>query len=734
MTGRAAAPRAAGAATARAADGGGGRFRGAQGVALVLVAVLAGVAGWGFQRVFEPRALLPVAGVAAVVPVLLAALTRRWPLWAALAAQAVVWPLTVSATLFHGMAVAGVLPSAATAAELGQALVNSWRALLTTILPAPGVPRLLAVPHLLVWLAALAGAELVLRSRARILPALPALAVFTIAVTLGVDGPGSVLPTAGALVALVAALAVVRGEGGALRSLAALPLAAAVGATGLLLAPSLPVAREPLDPRTLVEEPPVARFDGVSPLDRVSAWLQVPTTPLFTVRAPRPHNWRLAVLDRYDGVRWTSSSRFRMTGGRVPPGPYRGAYETLDQQVTLEGLPGGWLPAADRPVSVSGVGVAVDESGTLLSAPSGAPGRTYQVTSRIPRPSAEQRRDASPAGGPGALPPKVEAFRSLAARVTRDARSPYQRASLLEHYLRTGLKYDVTSPPGHSLAALEYFLRTTHRGTSEQFAASFALLARTLGLPSRVVVGFRPGTADGGAYHVRSGDVLAWAEIEFEDLGWVAFDPTPERGGTADRHDVVSTEVQERERLAERIQASPRASAPSPSGPAVTDGNDARPPVAAGAVVAAVAGAVLLLGYPVAVLAAPALRRRRRRRGDPAERVRGAWVQACEDLGLAGEPALTASEVADRAADLLGPEISPHITALANLSNYAQYAGRDIGPDAAEKAWRHSTEVSTLAARATPPLRRLARRLHPRALRRPRAPRTRPRDEQPARP
>ncbi|GII83206.1 hypothetical protein Ssi03_11960 [Sphaerisporangium siamense] len=652
-------------------------------------------------------------------------------MWAALAAQTVVWPLTVSATLFQAMTVAGVLPSASTAAELGQALVNSWRSLLTVILPAPGEPRLLTVPHLLVWLAALAGAELVLRSRARILPALPALAVFTIAVPLGVDGPGSVLPTAGVLVALVAALAVVRGEGGAPRSLAALPLAAVVGAAGLLLAPSLPVAREPFDPRTLVEEPPVARVDGVSPLDRVSAWLQVPTTPLFTVRAPRPHNWRLAVLDRYDGVRWTSSSRFRMTGGRVPPGPYRGAYETLDQQVTLEGLPGGWLPAADRPVSVSGVGVAVDESGTLLSAPSGAPGRTYRVSSSIPHPSAEQRRDASPAGGPGALPPKVEVFRSLAERVTRDARSPYQRASLLEHYLRTKLKYDVTSPPGHSLAVLDYFLRTTHRGTSEQFAASFALLARTLGLPSRVVVGFRPGTADGGAYHVLSGDVLAWAEIEFEGLGWLPFDPTPERGDARARHDVVGTEVKERERLAEQIQASPGTSTPSPSPPAVAHEDDAR---AAGAIAAAVAGAVLVLGYLVAVLAAPVLRRRRRRRGDPAERVRGAWSQACEDLGLAREPALTASEVAERAAALAGPEISPHITALADLSNYAEFAGRDIGPDAAEKAWRHSTEASTLASRATPRLRRLVRLLHPRALRRPRPPKARPREKESAQP
>ncbi|MEV6980576.1 DUF3488 and transglutaminase-like domain-containing protein [Sphaerisporangium sp. NPDC051017] len=684
--------------------------------ALVVVAAMAAVAGLGFLRVFEPRALAPVAGVAAVVPVLLAALCRRGPLWRSLAAHLVVWLLTVSATLFHATAVAGFLPSPATASAVAEALLNSWRTLLTTILPAPAEPALLVVVHLLVWLAGAAGAELALRSRSRVLPALPAVVVFAVAVAVGVNGPGSVMSVAGVLLGLVAALAVVRGDRSLPRSLAAVPVAAALGLAGVLVAPSLPVAREPYDPRTLVDEPPVTRFDGVSPLDRVSAWLQVPTTPMFTVRASHPANWRLAVLDRYDGVRWTSSSRYRMTGGPVPPGPYRGEYVTVEQTVTLDGLPGGWLPAADRPVSVSGIGVAVDESGTLLSAPGGSPGRTYRVTSHVPVPSAERRRDATPVGAPPALPPKVGVFRSLAERVTRNARSPYEQASLLEHYLRTRHKYDVTSPPGHSLAVLEYFLRTTHRGTSEQFAASFALLARTLGLPSRVVVGFRPGTpgAD-GAYHVASGDVLAWPEIEFRGLGWTAFDPTPERSGARAGQDVVSTQVKERERLAERIQAAPTSRPTPPPKPRARE-DGARPSWASGLVVGAGVVAAAVLVYGLAVVTVPLLRRRRRRRGDPAERVRGAWRQVREDLGLAGEPALTASEVAARALDRVGPEISPHIGALAELVNHAEFAGRDVGPGTPETAWRHADAVSALVRRGTPPLRRLGRRLHPRVL------------------
>ncbi|MCW2876866.1 MAG: hypothetical protein JWQ95_966 [Sphaerisporangium sp.] len=687
---------------------------------LALVGGLAGVAGWGFQRVFAPADLLRVVAVAAVVPVLLSVLARNRPLWLSLLVHAVVWLLIVSATLFHATALGGFLPSRATLSGTAGGLLNSWRALLTTILPAPGEPRLLVAVHLLVWLAALAGAELVLRSRARAraVPGLPALAVFAVALPFGVDGPGSNTSVAGLLLALVAALVVVRAGRGGVWLLAGVPVAVVLGLAGVLVAPLLPIAREPYDPRTLIDQPAAVRFDGVSPLDRVSAWLQVPTTPLFTVKASHAEYWRLAVLDQYDGVRWSSSARFQPTGGRVPSGPYHGRYETVEQTVTLEGLPGNWLPAADRPAAVSGIGVAVDGSGSLLATARGTSGRSYRVTSYVPRPAATELREAVSAGPPPALPPKIGVFRSLAQRVTRKAGSPYQQASLLEHYLRTSERYDVNSPPGHSLAVLEYFLRSTHRGTSEQFACSFALLARTLGLPSRVVVGFRPGTPRDGAFQVLSGDVLAWPEIQFRDLGWTAFDPTPERSGSQAQQDVVSTAVKERAQLAEQIGGA-TATKPKPSATPATDAGDgaARSPGPSIAVLASSALGAVVLVYVLAAAVVPVLRRRRRRRGDPGERVMGAWRQVREDLGLAGDTSLTASEVSDRAAAEAGSEVSPHIRPLAELVNYVEFAGLDVGPDVADEAWRHSDAVGTLLRRGTPRLRRVARRLDPRSLR-----------------
>ncbi|MFC7099766.1 transglutaminase family protein [Nonomuraea rubra] len=157
---------------------------------------------------------------------------------------------------------------------------------------------------------------------------------------------------------------------------------------------------------------------------------------------------------------------------------------------------------------------------------------------------------------------------------------------------------------------MEFFLQTTHRGTSEQFAATFALMARTLGLPSRVVVGFRPGEKSGGVYHVKSGHVMAWAEIRFEGLGWRPFYPTPGRSGAKDDHEVASSAIEEREAGGRARQGRQR-----PAEDVRIAGG--RPGRAAGGpdpwLVAAVAAGGLLAAYGGVVAVVPWRRRHGRR-------------------------------------------------------------------------------------------------------------------------
>jgi transglutaminase-like putative cysteine protease len=662
--------------------GGGVRRAGA----LVNVAALAATAGFAFHRVFSVGDLGPVIAVSAVVPVLLSALLswpRRpaWPLWTSVAATVAGWALVSGPTLFHGDFTA-----------VGGALRDSWKGTLTTLLPAPGRPGLLVLPHVLVWFAAAAGAETVLRSRTRAVPALPSVAVFGVALLLGVGGPGTNLPPAAVLVGLVAVLMIVRNGGRPAWVLAGVPAAAALGLLATAAAPLLPVAGVPYDPRETVKAPPPQQRDSVSPLDRVSAWLQTPDQQMFTVHTTAPENWRLAVLDRFDGVTWTSGASFVPAGNRIPALRHAGSIR-VEQRFVIQDLPGVWVPAADRPETIEGLGVTVDPvSGVLTSAQLLRSGQAYAVTSMVRDYDTNQLAAAEPAQdaeaqaatalpetpGSTAANAEVPGFRKLAQRVTQDQSSAFQRAAKLADYLRTTAKYDVSGLPGHSYAQLRYFL--AHRsGTSEQFATAYAVLARSIGLPTRVVVGFRPGVGGAGAFQVRSGDVLVWPEVDFTGLGWVPFFPTPEQEGrTKQSGSVPAGQTQQKLEAAQQNAASQKKG----KGSGTNDQPPPKPPPARRPpprptpwwVYGLAAAAVLPVGYLLAVLVLPVLRRRRRQgRPTPAGQITGAWQQTIETLRAVGLPpaaALTAHEVAAFGGrTVAGSE--RHLRPLADLVNHA---------------------------------------------------------------
>ena len=703
--------------------------------ALVTVVVLAGVAGLGFHRVFAFGDIGPVAGVAAVLPVLLSVLVswprrRTPPLWVSIATTVAGWVLVAGLTLFHG-----------DFTVIGGALRDSWKATLTTLLPAPGRPELLVLPHVLIWFAAAAGAEAVLRSRTRAAPALPSVAVFGVALLLGVGGSGSNVPVAAALVVLTAALVIVRGGGRAARAPTGVAAGVALGFVAALAGPYLPINGTPYDPRETVKAPPPQQRDSVSPLDRVSAWLQTPDQQMFLVHASRPENWRLAVLDRFDGVTWTSGGKYVPAGNRIPALSGQTPGTRVDQRFTIQGLPGVWVPAADRPQTVDGLGVIVDPaSGVLTSARPLRSGQAYTVTSLAPDydpdrlAAAEPARDADALAatalpespGTTANDAQVPAFRTLAEQVTRDEATGFQKAARLAEYLRGAARYDVTGLPGHTYAQLDYFLARSKRGTSEQFATAYAVLARAIGLPSRVVVGFRPGVGGNGAYEVRSGDVLVWPEVDFAGLGWVPFYPTPEQEGKSRQPGAVPAgDAQQKLEAAQKNAASKNQGAgagngakqPPPQPPPV------RKPVQKPTpwwVYGLAAAAVLPLAYVLAALVLPVLRRRRRRTAaTPAARIAGAWDQTVENLRGVGLPAattLTKHEVAGFGGERVsGAE--RHLRPLADLVNRAEYAETPPGQDAAEAAWHHTDQVARLVAAATSPVRRVGRRLHPRSLR-----------------
>ncbi|MEV4356557.1 transglutaminaseTgpA domain-containing protein [Nonomuraea sp. NPDC049625] len=710
-------------------------------VSVGVVALLAATAGLAFDGVFPFAALLPVVGLAVGVPcVLSVALYGRLPLWGTIPVSVLGWLVAVSATLFRSQAWLGFLPgpAAVRAALLG--VRDAGGRLLTTILPAAPDSTAVVLVSFLVWAAALAGAEIALRSRSVMLPALAALPVLAVAVVLGVAGAGSVVPYAAVFAGLTLLLGLVRAARSAGTIAVGVPLLACLVLAAVVTAPALPMAERPYDVRRLVEQPPPRPINGVSALDQVSAWLQNPQRELFTVGTASEANLRLAVLDTFDGVTWTSGAGFVPTGGRVPG--QEGGGDLVTQRFTLRKLPGPWLPAADRPLLVKGAGIVVDPATGMLAGTQAREGMTYEVTSGIRRYTAEDLRAAVPAADPAALrlpdgpdgrtPPQRARLLAIARRATAGAQSPTQRAARLAAYLRKHAVNDVNAPPGHGYRSIEFFLTESRRGTTEQFAASFALLARAIGLPSRIVVGFRPGTGSGpgsgpgsgagGVRQVRGGDVLAWAEVEFEGIGWVPFYPTPSRTRSGGGGDVAEGAPKQAREIEQAINSDSSEPKPTPTAAnRATPTPSPRPGGSAGPLVWAAVPAAALLVYLLAVLVVPPLRRMRRRRAAaPAARVVGAWRQTVARLRVAGIPvrsdALTAGEVASLAESVLGPAAREPLTTLADLANLATFGGAPVDQADADLAWRHFGGVDALVRRKVGLASRLAHRLSPRSL------------------
>ncbi|RQX06765.1 DUF3488 and transglutaminase-like domain-containing protein, partial [Micromonospora globispora] len=323
-------------------------------------------------------------------------------------------------------------------------------------------------------------------------------------------------------------------------------LAVVVGLAALL-APVVAgqVDARPVDPRRYVEPPQVESLDE-NPLIRISGWTLNPDQKLLEVttaggaRGPdqEANRIRLAVLSDYDGVTWRVGATYRNAGRILPaaePAP-GSTTETVHQQITVADLTGRLLPAVATPREVTGARVAYDPAtGTLIRPEGLTPGLRYTVTSVRERPDVNPLATANvPAGDAVARVLRVadgapEELRRLAAQLAESNGAPYARAAAIEQFLAEHYRLTADAPSGHAYPNLAFFLFGPRngggqRGTSEQFAAAFAVLGRLAGLPTRVVVGFEP-RGDGP---VRAADAYAWPEVLFDGVGWVPFDPLPQ--------------------------------------------------------------------------------------------------------------------------------------------------------------------------------------------------------------
>jgi len=130
------------------------------------------------------------------------------------------------------------------------------------------------------------------------------------------------------------------------------------------------------------------------------------------------------------------------------------------------------------------------------------------------------------------LPPLSARVRELAREVTAGTRGARDAAEALTSHLAGRYRYTRALRRTTALDPVEEFLFVQRSGNCEYFAASLAIMLRTLGIPARVVNGFQRGEWNpyGRYFIVRLLDAHSWVEASV-DGEWVSFDPSP-RGDT----------------------------------------------------------------------------------------------------------------------------------------------------------------------------------------------------------
>lgn len=264
---------------------------------------------------------------------------------------------------------------------------------------------------------------------------------------------------------------------------------------------------------------------------------------LFKVNADAPAYWRVTTLPAFDGQRFSLPSRAleRVDDDATTAVPDDGSQ--IRQRIQILGLGGQLVPAAAEWVGAEGFsgGQALDlrgnqDTNSLLAPDDLEPGDLFNIVSSRPAITADALRATTSAAPPDPifveLPEIPDIVEELAREVTAGATTPYDRVMALQDWFRDPdeFRYSLEVQSGHGSNAIEIFL-DQRAGYCEQYAATFATMARTLGIPSRVAVGFTPGRLDDeGFYRVIGKNAHAWPEIWFDGVGWVPFEPTPGRG------------------------------------------------------------------------------------------------------------------------------------------------------------------------------------------------------------
>lgn len=606
-------------------------------------------------------------------------------------------------------ATSGFLPTITGLRELILGAALGWKQLLTISLPVGSYESLLVPFYLLILVVTVVAASVALRSRHGDLAVLGPIALYVTALVFGAETP--FLPVVLPLLLLSVTMLWISWRRWyrrhvSIRSLTAQQdsertnadsrftgLRAGIAATVLLAiaagaAVVVVAALPPASAREVLRTATVQAFDPrdyTSPLAAFRKYWQEPAVDdvLLTVRGlPQGSRLRLATLDSYNGVVYSvGSSTVDAASGSFTRLPFE-----LDQSA-VQGTPatlrvqvgdytGMWVPSVGQleRFAVTGGADATklrnsfyynNTTGSAVVLDGLVAGDSYSVDTVVPvQPTAQQYStlQAGTAEVPALSTLPTELGPVLDGYISGVKGQGNQLVAMLaglarDGYVSPGVGEDaVPSRSGHSVDRISELLTDQRMiGDAEQFSVTAALMARQLGFPARVVMGFVPEST-ASVQQIRGRDVSAWVEIDTSKYGWVAIDPNPPV------RDIPAEQPQDPTRISRpQSVVPPVVSDPAPVDRQTTPDSEQDDPAATDpllAVILAVARVVGWVAVGVAVLMAPFIvviaakvrrRRRRRRATSTLERIRGGWSEfedSVLDHGFDPPATATRSEVA----------------------------------------------------------------------------------------
>jgi transglutaminase-like putative cysteine protease len=705
----------------------------------LVVAVSGGAVAYG--GVLRGWAWLYAALVVIVTTVAGAALARAFRLHPVLVALTglIGWTAGMDSMFFRDASFLGVVPTADTLGAARDALDQAWHTVAYDAVPAAPNIGIVALTAGALGLIALVTETIALSCR---MPAVSGAAVLAALVVPAVLKPESVGATAFATAAagylglLAMAGSAHSGSSGERLAAALSPgrfavLVAAVVAGALVVPQVIPGFNSGTFPEGSRLQN-LGQNVGLNPLITLGSDLRSSTAIgllRYATDSKAPVYLRTVTVEDFNGGSWGPENhddqlqrpiaQITGTGAATVPST------TTTTVVTTGGFTSPYLPAPYAPQSFQGVRGDFGWDPSDLSVkgpPASSQNQLYVVRSSMPQltPEALAAAVVAPRGVdlvaaqvPRGVPANV---RAAAEQVTQSATTAYARALKIQAWLRT-FEYSEKTPlengyDGTGMDVLSTFL-IKKSGYCIHFAAAMAVMARVVGIPSRIAVGFAPGHPTGQTVAIPSSDALpeyqvdgrdahAWPELYFQGLGWVPFEPTPTRGVlpsyafTDAAGPGGSTNL---DNLNDGLRAGPNgasaAPAPSQSAAPASVPNEPTPWIPAVLVALGVLVVAIVVALPAALRAAQ--RRRRLNRG-----LRGIWEELEAvglDHGLAPGPADTPRSYANRLGAWGGDDGGLHRALDTLTTAYERQEFGRPGYEADEEAARRAVAVVHEAGR-----------------------------------